>query len=120
MAFLQTMHLAAGLVLGFAGGMKQRILSIALAAAFLLISGMRSFAAAPPDLTKAPQAKTDKGYNLGPTGAQGWMFVEGGMTEHSRQILVTVVEKGAPADGVLQVGDVILGVFGKSYEDRWL
>jgi hypothetical protein len=38
---------------------------------------------AAPDLTKATPAKTANSYNLGPTGAQGWMYVEGGMTrEH--------------------------------------
>ena len=111
------MHLAAVRVLRFAGGMKQHLLSSALAAALLVITGAPGFAGAPPDLTKAPPAKADKGYNLGPTGAQGWMFVEGGMTEQARQILVTVVEKGSPADGVLQTGDVILGVFGKPFSE---
>lgn len=72
--------------------------------------------AAAPDLTKAPPADISKPYNLGPTGAMGWMHVEGGMTENSRQILVTSVEKGSPADGVLKAGDVILGVFGKPFD----
>jgi hypothetical protein len=70
-----------------------------------------------PDLTKTTPAKTDKGYNLGPTGALGWMYVEGGMTHESRQILVTAVEKGSPAAGVLEVGDVVLGVFGKPFAE---
>ncbi len=68
--------------------------------------------AAIPDLTKTTPAKTDNSYNLGPTGALGWMYVEAGMTVKARQILVTAVEKGSPADGVLEVGDVILGVGG--------
>jgi hypothetical protein len=39
--------------------------------------------------------------NLGPTGAQGW--VDGS------RIHVARVDKGSPADGVLEIGDVILG-----------
>ena len=73
--------------------------------------------AEPIDLTKTTPSNTGNSYNLGPTGALGWMTVEGSMTETSRQILVTVVEKGSPADGILQVGDVILGVFGKRFEE---
>lgn len=69
------------------------------------------------DLTKETPAKTDNCYNLGPTGALGWMPVEAGMTENSRQILVTAVENGSPAAGILEVGDVILGVFGKPFTD---
>jgi len=70
-----------------------------------------------PDLTKTTPAKTNNSYNLGPTGALGWMYVEGGMTAKARQILITAVEKGSPADGVLEVGDVILGVFGKRFTE---
>ena len=40
------------------------------------------------------------------------------MTEKSRQILVTTVEKGSPADGKLEPGDVILGVFGQAVYRR--
>jgi len=71
--------------------------------------------AAPVDLTKDTPAKTANSYNLGSTGALGWMQVDSGMTENSRQILVTEVEKGSPADGKLATGDVILGVFGKPF-----
>ena len=67
------------------------------------------------DLTKTKPDKTDNDYNLGPTGALGWMYVESGMTEAARQILITKVEKGSPADGKLQEGDVILGVFGQPF-----
>ena len=90
---------------------------VAFAAAFLVSGAPGVAAAAPPDLTKTTPAKTDKSYNLGPTGALGWMYVEGGMTRESRQILITAVEKGSPADGVLEVGDVILGVFGKPFTE---
>jgi Family of unknown function (DUF6288)/HEAT repeats len=69
----------------------------------------------PIDLTKTKPDKTNNDYNLGPTGALGWMYVESGMTEAARQILITKVEKGSPADGKLQEGDVILGVFGQPF-----
>jgi HEAT repeat protein len=74
-------------------------------------------APAPPmvDLTKDSPAKSDNSYNLGPTGAMGWMHVASGMTEKSRQILITAIDKGSPADGKLETGDVILGVFGKPF-----
>jgi len=58
------------------------------------------------DLTKdgnaakmaADKNVTDRTCNLGPTGMRGWMYTEGGtITEKSRQILVTLVEKGSPA-----------------------
>ena len=89
---------------------------VAALATVLLAGGAQDRAAAAPvDLTKATPAKTANSYNLGPTGALGWMHVEGGMTVKARQILVTAVEKGSPGDGVLQVGDVILGVFGKPF-----
>ena len=72
---------------------------------------------APLDLTQTTPAKTKNSYNLGPTGALGWMVVEGAMTVKARQILITKVEKGSPADGKLEVGDVVLGVFGKPFTE---
>jgi hypothetical protein len=70
-----------------------------------------------PDFTRGDQIPkgVDHDWNLGPTGARGWMFCEGMTSEQARQILVTEVEKGSPADGVIQVGDVILGVAGKLF-----
>jgi hypothetical protein len=44
------------------------------------------------------------------------MFYQDGRTTHARQILVTAVDKGSPADGVLAVGDVILGAGGKPFD----
>ncbi|MDA0766916.1 MAG: DUF6288 domain-containing protein [Verrucomicrobia bacterium] len=85
--------------------------------ALLLLVGGPAAKAAPIDLTKETPDKTSNSYNLGPTGALGWMHVEGGMTEQSRQILVTSVEKDSPADGELETGDVILGVFGKPFTE---
>jgi len=75
-----------------------------------------------PDFTKGGRipagAKHD--WNLGPTGLRGWMFCDKMVTTDARQISITKVEKGSPADGILAVGDVILGVGGKpfSYDPR--
>ena len=65
-----------------------------------------------PDLTRGeplPEGNLHD-WNLGATGARGWMFVDRLETTMARQILITKVDKGSPADGVLQTGDVILGV----------
>lgn len=70
-----------------------------------------------PDFTKGdkiPEGAVHD-WNLGPTGARGWMYSDKLVTTDARQILVTAVEKGSPADGILQVGDVILGVSGKLF-----
>jgi len=65
----------------------------------------------PPDLTKTIDFERTGEYYLGPTGAKGWMFVnERFMTDQARQILVTDVQAGSPAEGALEVGDVILGI----------
>lgn len=53
--------------------------------------------------------------NLGATGLRGMIRSDKLVTSDARQITVTKVEKGSPADGVLAVGDVILGVGGKSF-----
>lgn len=73
--------------------------------------------AAPPDATTA-YIDTQYTYNLGPTGARGWIYNTGnewvfapeGLTYESRQILITTVDAATPAAGVLQVNDVILGL----------
>jgi len=99
--------------------MKTRLHSyLATALAGLILSTSTGLAAprsGPIDLTKTKPDKTNNAYNLGPTGTQGWMYVESGMTEEARQILITTVEKSSPADGKLEVGDVILGVFGQPF-----
>ena len=75
-----------------------------------------------PDFTKGDTipagAKHD--WNLGAIGARGWMFCDKMVTSDARQVAITKVEKGSPADGVLAVGDVLLGVGGKafSYDPR--
>lgn len=70
-----------------------------------------------PDLTKgdAIPANAKKDWNLGPTGMRGWMFCDKLVTTDARQIAITVVDKGSPADGVLAAGDVLLGVGGKAF-----
>lgn len=72
-----------------------------------------------PDLTTRPEIDTKKTYNLGATGLRGWIFtkppthldaLQGRTTILARQILVTHVGAKSPADGLIQIGDVILGV----------
>jgi len=75
-----------------------------------------------PDFTKGdpiPEGATHD-WTLGATGARGWMYCDKLETSDARQIAITVVDKGSPADGILDVGDVILGVTGKpfSYDPR--
>jgi hypothetical protein len=53
--------------------------------------------------------------NLGATGLRGWIRCDKMVTSDAREITVTKVEKASPADGVLAVGDVILGVGGKMF-----
>ena len=82
----------------------------------------------PPDLTKDETTGVDrKGtYNLGSTGMRGWIYLkpathfdglQSRTTAVSRQILVTHVGVKSPADGVIQVNDVILGINGKMFTD---
>ena len=70
-----------------------------------------------PDFTKgdAIPATARKDWNLGPTGARGWMFSDKLVTTDARQIAITAVDQGSPADGVLAVGDVLLGAGGKVF-----
>lgn len=73
-----------------------------------------------PDLTKdAATIDRELTYNLGATGMRGWIYTKaetkadaeyGRTTGSSRQILVTHVGANSPADGVMQVDDVILGI----------
>ncbi len=81
-----------------------------------------------PDLTKGETKGVDRNgtYNLGATGFRGWIYsqpishfdgLQGRTTQVSRQILVTHIGAKSPADGVLQVNDVILGVGDKPFSD---
>ena len=72
-----------------------------------------------PDFTRGDQVPTDSSHdwNLGPTGARGWIYSYRLETTEARQIFITKVESGSPADGILQVGDVILGTAEKRFHD---
>ena len=79
-----------------------------------------------PDLTKDFSVDRELTYNLGATGMRGWIYTrpanffesqQGRTTTASRQILVTHVGAKSPADGVMQVEDIILGVGGKLFQD---
>jgi hypothetical protein len=68
-----------------------------------------------PDFTRGGKKSDKHDWNLGPTGARGWMWGMRLRTDCARQILVTQVDPGSPADGMLQVDDVILGIDGKEF-----
>jgi hypothetical protein len=79
-----------------------------------------------PDLTQTVIENTKKDFLLGPTGMRGWIavrntkfsvedFTNNLSTGFSRQILVTKVEEGSPADGHVNIGDVILGIGDKPF-----
>jgi HEAT repeat protein len=63
-----------------------------------------------PDFTRGDPKRDSHDWNLGPTGARGWIHTASGHSAQARQILVTAVAKGSPADGLLGSGEVILGV----------
>ena len=65
-----------------------------------------------PDLTNGEAPLDDQFWNLGPTGMRGWMYHVRQDSSLSRQIEVNIVDAGSPADGILAVGDVILGADG--------
>jgi len=95
------------------------ITSLALAL-FLVAPGLAASAPkemANPDFTRgqAIPGGAVHDWNLGATGARGWMYCDKMVTTDARQVYVTKVDKGSPADGVLAVGDVILGVGGKLF-----
>ncbi|MGA2069034.1 MAG: DUF6288 domain-containing protein [Thermoguttaceae bacterium] len=84
--------------------------------AFLLESGLCAARPQPPDLTRGGKKDDMHDWTLGPTGARGWVWGWHCQTTDARQILVTKVAAGSPADGVLQEGDVLLGVDGKRFD----
>lgn len=75
-------------------------------------------AARAPDFTRGETLPADAelDWTLGPTGARGLIYSADGHTSRARQILVTTVAKGSPADGGLVQDDVILGVDGKNFD----
>ena len=97
-------------------------LAIMLAAQGPVFAEGKSQAIAILDFTKEAVIPTGAkhDWNLGPTGLRGWMFCDKMVTTDARQISITKVARGSPADGVFRVRDVILGVGGKpfSYDPR--
>ncbi len=102
---------------------------MSLSKTFLLTIALTSQAlAAPkgkmtlPDFTKGDPIPNgaNHDWNLGATGARGWMFSDKMVTSDARQIKITKVEEDSPAIRILKVGDVILGVNKKlfSYDPR--
>ena len=94
---------------------------------FLAAAVVISFCAAPssagppakaaiPDFTEGGQTDGSHDWTLGPTGARGWIHAWK-HTADARQILITKVAKGSPADGVLDVNDVLLGVENRPFSD---
>ena len=79
--------------------------------AILLISvvSVSLFCVAP---VHAKKGETD--WSLGPTGARG-LIEAWKHTADARKIVVTRVASRSPAEGVLQVGDVIVGVEGRDF-----
>jgi HEAT repeat protein len=101
--------------------MKTHRLAVA-ASALLAAMAQAQEADDNPDFTQGgtipANAKHD--WNLGATGARGWMFTDEFATKAARQIKITAVAAGSPAHRVLQVGDVLLGVGGSvfAYDPR--
>lgn len=101
---------------------KTVLLFAALVMALPLLHATATEAAPPsktanPDFTQGDQVPegATHDWNLGPTGARGWMYSNKMETSEARQIYVTQVEYGSPAEGVLQPGDVILGIAGRPF-----
>lgn len=65
-----------------------------------------------PDLTRGGKLEGKHDWNLGPTGLRGAMWAWSMVTTDARQIVVTKVDRGSPADGIVHEGDVILGAGG--------
>jgi hypothetical protein len=70
-----------------------------------------------PDFTKGEAIPEEykHDWNLGATGARGWIYTSSLTTTEARQIKITKVAKGSPAEGTLAAGDVITGVGGKPF-----
>ncbi len=95
---------------------------------FLILIGLSTFFAAfarqapdpvEPDYTKGKtMANPGRNYAaLGPTGAHGYIWAKpDSLTNSTRTILIKSVDENTPADGVLQTGDVVLGIDGKYFD----
>jgi len=69
-----------------------------------------------PDLTQGGKKSDRHDWNLGPTGARGWMWGMRLRTDYARQILITKIDLSSPADGILEVDDVVLGIDDKPFD----
>jgi len=102
--------------------MKSMLLSIfaslLIGCATLASAALQEKPLAIPDFTKGDPipAESKHDWNLGPTGLRGWMFCDRLVTKDARQILVTAVERGSPADGIIAAGDVLLGAGGQLFD----
>jgi hypothetical protein len=101
----------------FSQPMKTTLICAALSAFACTALAAGTETLTPPDFTKGdtipPNAKHD--WNLGPTGLRGWMYCDKLVTTDARQVVVTAVDKGSPAQGAIQAGDLLLGVGGKPF-----
>lgn len=70
-----------------------------------------------PDLTTGGKPGKGADWTLGSTGARGWIWGHDGQTTLARQILVTEVAPGSPAESVLEKGDLILGIGNTQFDD---
>lgn len=75
-----------------------------------------SLVALPLDFTRGDRPGEAADWNLGPTGARGWLQARNLATSAARQILVTAVEAGSPAEGRLAENDVIVGIGDAPFE----
>jgi hypothetical protein len=103
--------------------MKSPLLLIILLASHVTVHAAgNGKSVAMPDFTRgdAIPGKAKHDWNLGAIGARGWIYCDKLVTSDARQIAITKIDKGSPADGILTVGDVLLGVGGKvfSYDPR--
>ena len=106
------MHVKKSLLVVFlAAALPASFFTYPLAAGFQATSDIPDFT----DGDSIPE-KSPHDWNLGPTGARGWMYSNKLETSEARQIMVTSVEAGSPADGILQPGDVILGAASRLFK----
>lgn len=89
-----------------------RLIATSIAPLAVLLSTAPLAVAAPPDLTAGEVPGDSVTINLGATGLRGWVYHVKANTDESRQVLITALDSGSPADGVLAVNDVILGADG--------
>ena len=98
--------------------MKINYTAIVVAAVLMCCGRINAESPPPvPDLTNGGKPDGKHDWTLGPTGARGWIWGWVGQTTNARQILITEVAPGSPADGVLRKSDVLLGVNGAPFSD---